>query len=67
MEHKIEHKLQEKASEIIEHNKEKAAELLGQTKEQAIDIIETKTSLLKKLFCIALVFAVIGGGIWFFY
>lgn len=67
MEHTIEHKIQEKASELIGHNKEKAAELLGQTKEQAIDILETKTSFLKKLFCIALAIAVIGVGIWFFY
>ncbi|MBQ9207720.1 MAG: TVP38/TMEM64 family protein [Treponema sp.] len=67
MEHKIEHKIQEKASEIIEHNKEKAVELLGQTKEQAVDILETKTSFLKKLFCIALAIAVVGAGIWFFY
>ncbi|WP_294431856.1 TVP38/TMEM64 family protein [uncultured Treponema sp.] len=56
MEHKIEHKIQEKASEIIEHKKE-----------QAIDILETKTSLLKKLFCIALAIVVVGVGIWFLY
>ena len=67
MEHKIEHKIQEKASEIIEHNKEKAVELLGQTKEQAIDILETKTSLLKKIFCVVLSLAIVGIGIWFFY
>lgn len=52
----MENKIQEKASVLIEHKKE-----------QAIDIIETKTSLLKKLFCIALAITVIGGGIWFFY
>ena len=63
----MEHKIQEKASEIIEHNKEKAAELLGQTREQAVDIIETKTSLLKKIFLIMLAVAVVGIGIWFFY
>lgn len=56
MEHKIEHKIQEKATEIIEHKKE-----------QAIDILETKTSLLKKIFLIMLVIAVVGIGIWFFY
>ncbi|MBR1722512.1 MAG: TVP38/TMEM64 family protein [Treponema sp.] len=56
MEHKIEHKIQEKATEIIEHKKE-----------QAIDILETKTSFLKKIFCIVLAFAVTGVGIWFFY
>lgn len=67
MEHKREHKIQEKASEIFEHNKEKAAELLGQTKEQTINILETKTSFLKKLFCIMLAITVIGMGIWFFY
>ncbi|MBR1535783.1 MAG: TVP38/TMEM64 family protein [Treponema sp.] len=67
MEHKIEHKIQEKASEIIEHNKEKAAELLGQTKEQAVDLIETKTSLLKKIFIVMLAFIFVGIGIWFFY
>lgn len=61
----MEHKIQEKATEIIKHKKEQAAELLGQTKEQAIDIIETKTSFLKKLFCIALALAVLGIGIWF--
>ena len=63
----MEHKIQEKASEIIEHNKEKAAELLGQTREQAVDLIETKTSLLKKIFLIMLAVAVVGIGIWFFY
>ncbi len=56
MEHKIEHKIQEKATEIIEHKKE-----------QAIDILETKTSLLKKIFLIMLAIAVVGIGIWFFY
>lgn len=56
MEHKIEHKIQEKATELIEHKKE-----------QAIDILETKTSYLKKLFCIALAITVIGVGIWLFY
>lgn len=56
MEHKIEHKIQEKATEIIEHKKE-----------QAIDILETKTSFLKKLFCILLAITVVGVGIWFFY
>ncbi|MBQ4378699.1 MAG: TVP38/TMEM64 family protein [Treponema sp.] len=56
MEHKIEHRIQEKASEIIEHKKE-----------QAVDLIETKTSLLKKLFLIALAITVIGVGIWFAY
>ncbi len=52
----MEHKIQEKAADIIEHKKE-----------QAIDIIETKTSLLKKIFCIALAITVVGVGIWFFY
>ncbi|MBR0495998.1 MAG: TVP38/TMEM64 family protein [Treponema sp.] len=52
----MEHKIQEKASVLIEHKKE-----------QAIDIIETKTSLLKKLFCIALAITVLGGGVWFFH
>jgi len=56
MEHKIEHKIQEKASEIIEHKKE-----------QAFDIIETKTSLLKKVFCIFLAIFVLGIGLWFFF
>lgn len=56
MERKKEHKIQEKASEIIEHNKEKA-----------IDILETKTSFLKKLFCIALAIFVVGVGIWFIF
>ena len=56
MEHKIEHKIQEKATEIIEHKKE-----------QAIDILETKTSFLKKIFCILLAITVVGVGIWFFY
>ncbi|MBB5225869.1 TVP38/TMEM64 family protein [Treponema ruminis] len=56
MEHKIEHKIQEKATEIIEHKKE-----------QAIDILETKTSLLKKIFLVLLAIAVVGIGIWFFY
>ena len=63
----MEHKIQEKASEIIEHNKEKAAELLGQTREQAVDLIETKTSLLKKIFLVGLAIAVVGIGIWFAY
>ncbi|MCR4821894.1 MAG: TVP38/TMEM64 family protein [Treponema sp.] len=52
----MEHKIQEKATEIIE-----------QKKEQAIDIIETKTSLLKKIFCIVLAITVVAVGIWFFY
>lgn len=52
----MEHKIQEKASVLIEHKKE-----------QAIDIIETKTSLLKKMFIVALCVAVVGIGIWFFY
>jgi len=63
----MEHKIQEKATEIIGHNKEKAVELLGQTKEQAIDLIETKTSLLKKIFLVMLAIAIVVIGIWFFY
>jgi len=35
--------------------------------EQAINIIENKTSLLKKIFCIALAFVIVGVGIWLFY
>lgn len=45
MEHKLEHKLQEQAAELI----------------------ETKTSLLKKVFCIVLALAVVGVGIWLFH
>lgn len=56
MEHKLEHKIQEKASELLEHKKE-----------QAIDILETKTSFLKKIFCVMLAVFVIGAGVWFFY
>jgi uncharacterized membrane protein YdjX (TVP38/TMEM64 family) len=56
MERKIEHKIQEKASEIIEHKKV-----------QAVDLIETKTSLLKKIFCIALAISFLTVGAWFIY
>ncbi|MCR5723708.1 MAG: TVP38/TMEM64 family protein [Treponema sp.] len=45
MEHKLEHKLQEQAAELI----------------------ETKTSLLKKIFCIALALAITGVGVWLVY
>ena len=48
--------MNEKASEIIEHKKE-----------QAVEILETKTSLFKKIFCIFLAVAVVTGGIFFFY
>ena len=35
--------------------------------EQAVELIETKTSFLKKIFCIALAVAIVGVGLWLFY
>ena len=35
--------------------------------EQALDLIETKTSLMKRIFCVLLGLLVTGAGIWFFY
>ena len=39
----------------------------GRLQEQAVELIETKTSFLKKIFCIALAVAIVGVGLWLFY